>query len=102
MTKQTSNGVNAADRLNEYLRDKLGWSGQVALHEPWIAGNELRYVKDCLETGWVSSVGAYVDRFEHDTARLCETRFAVAIVNGTSALHIALFKGVWRPKKCFV
>ena len=38
--------------------------GVIPLHEPYFNGNEWRYVKDCLDTGWVSSVGSYVDKFE--------------------------------------
>ena len=58
-----------------------------ALHEPEIAGNEWTYVKDCLDTGWVSSVGDYVDRFEAMIAEQTGARHAIATVNGTSALH---------------
>jgi perosamine synthetase len=64
--------------------------GSVALHEPEFSGNEWTYVKECLDTGWVSSVGKFVDRFE---AMLCEftgARHAVATVNGTAALHLCL------------
>ena len=64
--------------------------GGIALCVPEIAGNEWSYVKDCLDTGWVSSVGAYVDRFEGSLAEYVGTQFAVATVNGTSALHVAL------------
>lgn len=62
----------------------------VALHQPELAGAEWDYVKDCLDTGWVSSVGAYVDRFERMLAEACGVKHAVAVVNGTAALHIAL------------
>lgn len=64
--------------------------GFVPLHEPEFAGNEAAYVADCIETGWVSSVGAYVDRIERDLAEFCGTRHAVAVVNGTAALHVSL------------
>lgn len=47
-------------------------------------------VKDCLDTGWVSSVGSYVDRFERDVAAICGVAHCVALVNGTGALHLAL------------
>ncbi|MGA3007496.1 MAG: LegC family aminotransferase [Opitutaceae bacterium] len=57
---------------------------------PEIRGNEWRYIKECLDTNWVSSVGSYVDRFEKLLAGLAGTRYAVATVNGTSALHVAL------------
>jgi len=55
-----------------------------------MAGNEWKYVKDCLDTGWVSSVGAYVDQFEKMTAAFAGTRYAVATSSGTTALHICL------------
>lgn len=67
----------------------------LALHEPEFAGHEWTYVKDCLDTGWVSSAGSYVDRFEHDLAACTGAAHAVATSNGTSALHICfLLAGV--------
>lgn len=60
------------------------------LHEPAFQGNEWAYVKECLDTGWVSSVGKFVDRFERELAEFTQARHAVAVVNGTAALHIAL------------
>lgn len=62
----------------------------IPLCVPEIRGNEWAYVKECLDTGWVSSVGSFVERFENRLAEYVGTRFAVATVNGTSALHIAL------------
>lgn len=62
----------------------------VALHEPEFSGREWEYVKDCIDTGWVSSVGAYVDRFEKQLAAQTGSAHAVAVVNGTAALHLAL------------
>src|SRR5690625_2948590 len=60
------------------------------LHEPVFAGNEKAYVMDCIEEGWVSSVGKYVDRFEEMLADYTGVKRAVAVVNGTAALHISL------------
>lgn len=60
------------------------------LHEPTFTGNELNYVADCIKTGWVSSVGKYVDEFEKKLAEFTGVKRAVAVVNGTAALHIAL------------
>jgi len=60
------------------------------LSGPNIAGNEWKYVKDCLDTGWVSSVGSYVTQFENMVAEFAGCRYGVATSNGTSALHIAL------------
>lgn len=62
----------------------------VPLHEPTFNGKELEYVTDCIKTGWVSSVGSYVTRFEEDLARFTGVKRAVAVMNGTAALHIAL------------
>ncbi len=62
----------------------------ILLSAPNIAGNEWKYVKDCLDTGWVSSVGSYVTRFEEMMAAYTGSAHAVACVNGTNALHIAL------------
>ena len=62
----------------------------IPLCVPHISGNEWEYVKDCLDTGWVSSVGSYVTRFEKMTADYVGTKHAVAAVSGTSALHTAL------------
>lgn len=60
------------------------------LSGPNISGNEWKYVKDCLDTGWVSSVGAYVTKFEEMIAGYTGSKFAVATSNGTAALHISL------------
>lgn len=72
-------------------------SGAIPLCEPAIGGNEWVYVKECLDTGWVSSVGAFVDRFERSVADAAETTHGVATVNGTSALHIALLVAGVQP-----
>jgi perosamine synthetase len=61
-----------------------------ALHEPSFVGNEKKYVTDCIETGWVSSVGSYVDLFEKMLAEYTGVKRAIAVVNGTAALHISL------------
>lgn len=62
----------------------------VPLHEPTFNEKEVEYVTDCVKTGWVSSVGAYVTRFEEELAKFVGVKRAVAVVNGTAALHIAL------------
>lgn len=60
------------------------------LSGPNIAGNEWKYVKECLDTGWVSSVGSYVTKFENLVAEFAGCKYGVATSNGTTALHIAL------------
>lgn len=62
----------------------------IPLSVPCLAGNEWAYVKECLDTNWISSVGAFVERFERMVAQVAGTKFAVATVSGTAALHIAL------------
>jgi perosamine synthetase len=57
---------------------------------PHLAGNEWKYLKECLDTNWVSSAGPFVDRFEREVATYVGAPHAVATVNGTAALHVAL------------
>ena len=64
--------------------------GPLALHEPRFNGNEWVYLKECLDSTFVSSVGKFVDRFEDDLANFTGAKRAVAVVNGTAALHVAL------------
>lgn len=71
--------------------------GPVLLHEPYFGGNELRYLQTCIESTLVSSVGPFVDQFEQDLARFTGAGHAVAVVNGTAALHIALRLAGVRP-----
>jgi len=70
----------------------------IGLHEPIFQGREKEYVVDCLETGWVSSVGKYVDRFEEMLAEYTGSFRAVAVVNGTAALHVSLLLCGVRPE----
>lgn len=62
----------------------------ISLSEPVFRGNEWRYVKDCLDSGWVSSVGKYVDLFEQKVAEYVGSSYAISTVNGTAAIHTAL------------
>ena len=65
-------------------------AGPAMLHEPRFGGNEWEYLKECLDTTFVSSVGKFVDRFESELAEFTGATRAVAVVNGTAALHVAL------------
>jgi perosamine synthetase len=60
------------------------------LHDPVFAGNEIAYLSECIETGWVSSVGKFVERFEQELAAFTGAAKAVAVANGTVALHACL------------
>lgn len=65
-------------------------SNTVPLCVPEIGGNEWKYVQECLDTNWVSSAGPFVNRFEQSVADYVGAKHAVATVNGTAAIHIAL------------
>jgi perosamine synthetase len=76
--------------LVSLLRQVLGVPAEpIYLHEPLFQGNEIDYVSDCIQSGWVSSVGAYVDRFESMLSERCGA-YAIATVNGTAALHLSV------------
>jgi perosamine synthetase len=62
----------------------------IPLSVPNLSGNEWEYIKDCLDTNWVSATGGYVNRFEKLVAEYTDTRFAVAVSSGTTALHVSL------------
>ena len=64
--------------------------GNIPLHVPVFGKNAAGYVNECITTGWVSSAGKFVDRFEVDLAKFTGAKRAVAVVNGTAALHVAL------------
>ena len=62
----------------------------IPVFAPWLSENVRRYVLDCVDSGWISSLGQYVGRFERDFAAFCEANHAVATSNGTTALHLCL------------
>ncbi|WP_180901238.1 LegC family aminotransferase [Martelella soudanensis] len=62
----------------------------IPLHIPEFLGDERALVADCIDTGWVSSVGKYVEQFERDVAAACGAAYGVAVVNGTAALELAM------------
>jgi len=78
-----------AEQIVSAIQEAIGPLPAV-LHEPSFAGNEWSYLKECLDSTYVSSVGKFVDRFEQDLAQYTGAKHAVAVVNGTAALHIAL------------
>ncbi|MGK6310104.1 DegT/DnrJ/EryC1/StrS family aminotransferase [Variovorax sp. DT-64] len=63
---------------------------RISVAQPKLAGNEKKYVLDCLDTNWISSNGKYIPAFEESFARFCGVKHAVAANNGTTALHLAL------------
>lgn len=82
----------------EIIRARYPGSGEVIpLHAPVMGEIEKAYLAACVDTTFVSSVGAYVTRFEEEIARFCGVRHAIATVNGTAALHMALLLAGVRP-----
>jgi aminotransferase in exopolysaccharide biosynthesis len=87
------NTYQASDRLEDQVLEaivKVAGTSPVKLHEPTFDGNEWNYLKECLDSTYVSSVGKFVDKFESDLVDFTGAKYAVSVVNGTAALHIAL------------
>lgn len=79
------------DKVVQAIRSVLPQDNKaIALHEPQLQGKEWTYVKDCLDSGWISSIGQYVNRFENELSEYTGAKYAIAVVNGTAALHICL------------
>jgi perosamine synthetase len=89
------NGIDIALRVVDCLQRIFPNGG--ALHEPELGGNAQAYLNDCIASGFVSSVGAYVDRFEKSIAEFTGARHAVAVVNGTAGLHASMILAGVRP-----
>ncbi|MBX7227635.1 MAG: LegC family aminotransferase [Chitinophagales bacterium] len=77
-------------KITTFIKALYPGKAFIPLHEPSFFGNEKKYVLDTIETNFVSSVGAYVDRFEEMMRAYTGAKYAIAIVNGTSALHMSL------------
>jgi len=93
-------GSSVAQEEIDYIVSTIGSvAGDVAagLHEPVFAGNEKFYLSDCIDSGFVSSVGEYVTRFESALARFTGSPHVIALTNGTTALHLALIALGVRP-----
>ena len=72
-------------------------SGVIPNAVPFLGGNEWKYLKECLDSNWVSSAGPFIERFEREVATYVGAQHAVATVNGTAALHLALLVAGVRP-----
>ena len=80
------------DTIN-FIRDNFDTNDFIPLHVPHFAGNEKKYLLDTIDSTFVSSVGAYVDRFEEMMQGITQTKKATAVVNGTSGIQVALRLG---------
>ena len=76
-------------KIVEFIQNEYK-TQNIALHEPRFIGNEIEYLKQCIDSGFVSSVGEFVVGVESDMARITGAKYAVAMCSGTAALHIAL------------
>lgn len=77
--------------LEKIIRNVTGTQNEsLELHEPTFQGNEIKYLTECIQTGWVSSVGKYVDLFEQKLSEYTGIKNAILTSNGTSAIHISL------------
>ena len=74
----------------DFIQKTFNTKEFIPLHEPRFIGNEKKYLNDCIDSTFVSSVGKYVDTFEKEFALKVGSKYAVATVNGTAALHISL------------
>ncbi len=74
----------------KFIQEVYNTQDFLPLHEPRFIGNEKKYLNDCIDSTFVSSVGKYVDEFEKQFAKKVGSKYAIATVNGTSALHISL------------
>ncbi len=78
------------EEIVSFIKALFGNKDFIPLHEPRFVGNEKKYLLDCIDSTFVSSVGKYVDSFEKEFAKKVGSRYAIATVNGTAALHISL------------
>lgn len=78
------------NQIIHFIRAQFPSGGRIPLHEPKFVGNERKYVMDAIDSTFVSSVGKYVDHFESKIKEITGAKFAVATVNGTAALHVAV------------
>ena len=77
-------------QITDFIRDLYGGGDFIPLAVPVFIGNEKKYLNECIDTTYVSSVGKFVDRFEEDTAKYTGCKRAVVCVSGTNALHMSL------------
>ena len=81
---------NQFSSIVNLIREIYNTDSFIPLHEPRFVGNEKKYLNECIDSTYVSSVGKFVDEFEKKIAQYVGSKYAIATTNGTSALHIAL------------
>ena len=85
------------DHLAKFIQDKYRTNSFIPLHEPRFIGKEKEFVSQTIDSTFVSSVGQYVNQFEEDIAKYTGSKRAIAIVNGTSALHLSMLMAGVKP-----
>ena len=85
------------DYLAKFIQDKYRTNSFIPLHEPRFIGKEKEFVSQTIDSTFVSSVGQYVNQFEEDIAKYTGSKRAIAIVNGTSALHLSMLMAGVKP-----
>ena len=78
------------EEITNFIKKTYKTDEFISLHEPRFIGNEKKYLNECVDSTFVSSVGKYVNDFEEMIAGFSGTKYAVATSNGTSALHVGL------------
>ena len=87
--KNYKNYLKEIKKLNISIRSIYG-RNRIALHEPTLNNKEVLMLKKCINSGYVSSAGKYVFEFENHIKKITKSKYAIAIINGTSAIHLAL------------
>ena len=85
------------DYLAKFIQDKYHTNSFIPLHEPRFIGKEKEFVSQTIDSTFVSSVGQYVNQFEEDLAKYTASKKAIAVVNGTSALHLSMLMAGVKP-----
>ncbi|MXV38995.1 LegC family aminotransferase [Flavobacteriaceae bacterium Ap0902] len=83
----------------DFIKSTFNTQEFIPLHAPYFGGNEKKYLNECIDSTFVSSVGAFVDQFEKELASYTGAKYAVACVNGTNALHIAMLIAGVKPQE---
>lgn len=95
--------MNSFDPIIDEIKSLYGANREfIPLHEPMFIGNEKKYLNDCIDSTFVSSVGEYVNRFEQMMVDYTGAKHAIAVVNGTAGLHLALVIAGVKPKDIVV
>ncbi len=84
------NNIDKFDKLIDFIKKIYSSENNINLHSPVFIGNEKKYLKECIDSTFVSSIGKFVDKFENEIAKFTGVKRAVLCVNGTNALHISL------------